>query len=117
MEVLLKKSKITSTIFNQIGIASISQLITYDILGFCINKGYRWIVLYYNETNDLKKFRLIKKVETKASGLDQLVCEIEFYGDSPTGTYRLDNNFNQETWLDKLLAVRDTALSKGQFYL
>jgi hypothetical protein len=118
MEVLLKKTKITSSILNQCAVAFLNQLMSYEVLGYCVLKAKRWIVLYNSKTNDLKKFPLIKNVkQQEATPPRKPEFEITYYDDSLSGFYRSENNAEMESQAKNILLVRDKAFEKGQFYI
>jgi hypothetical protein len=66
MEVILKKSKITKAIFNQIQFATIDQLKVSKVLGWVdAGKEGTFIVLYDGPMNILYKFRMFKEVKLR----------------------------------------------------
>ena len=62
MEILLKKTIITKSIIEQVLPPDINKLDLYNILGFCIFKKYKWILLYNDCSNDLRKLRMYNTV-------------------------------------------------------
>lgn len=62
MEVVLKKAKITKSIFKQIVRPSVNKMITYDVLGWVVDK-YKYILFYEPNENKLAKFYYFIDVE------------------------------------------------------
>lgn len=118
MEVLLKKAKITISILRQCPIASLKQLTTFEILGYCNVYGRRWILLYNAETNELTKFILMKSVEPNGPPSRQKPeFVIRYFDESNPNHYVAENDAELAGWIEKILAVRDRAFAKGQFYI
>ena len=118
MEVLLKKTKITSSILAQCGGASIPELINYEVLGYCMWKGSKWIVLYYKEKSDLKKFPMFKDIEQfETTPPRKPHYDIVLYDKSSFGSYRTENNEEMAATVKQILQVADEAFEKGQFYI
>src|ERR1035437_6494922 len=92
MEVILKKTKVTSSILKQTLIAKVIDLETFEVLGFCISKNQKWIVLYKSSTNELRKYIMIKEVcvETDHSDKPNWV-KVKFGGNWASLSYQTGN--------------------------
>lgn len=63
MDVVLRKTKITKSIMDQMQELPIAQVYTYTNLGWCIHRGIRYMVFFQNETHDIRKYKWIQAVE------------------------------------------------------
>jgi hypothetical protein len=125
MEVLLKKSKITSSILKQTLIASFSNLKTYDVIGFCVVKGDKWIVLYESSTKEIRKFLMFKdvviEVENKPDGqgnLEELFyVVVKFEGRYLNKKFISTDKSEAEESLTLFNDIKLKAKTKGQFFI
>lgn len=110
MEVILKKIKINLSVFNQIMVAGISDFMIYKPLGFCVVKGHKWIVLYNEETNQIRKF-LTFKLESES--------DTSFIIKFPTAstTVKFDSIQEKVESFVAMIYVKDKANELGQFFI
>jgi hypothetical protein len=118
MEVLLKKSKITSSVLAQTLIASISDLKSSKVLGWCVYKKHKYIVLYNSQTNELRKYFLFKEVKSQIEHINKpFSVWVDFGIGLNSLTYTtIDQNESQEL-LELLEKVKQQAIMIGQFFL
>ena len=110
MEIILKKTKITSSILKQTLIANYIDLKTSEFLGWCIHNEICWMVFYKN--NSLSKFPKIKKiVETPDNSLLLIVVS----GGEQTYTFTSKEQYNDRLKMFKEL--KHSADKITQFYI
>lgn len=63
MEVLLKKTKITKSIFNQMQKAHSKDFHLYKVLGFCLVNEKKWILLYDEKLSTPLKYDFITNIK------------------------------------------------------
>lgn len=118
MEVIIKKAKITSSIFNQMLIASSLNLRTFNVLGFCVFKNAKWIVLYEPSTNGLRKYPYIKDVYNEKDDYNKkLVVRINFEGRFNDEIYVVNDDQEGLDFFQKIKTVMRESTIKGQFYI
>jgi len=62
MEVILKKTKITSKILDQVlTISPLQEKSGFELLGWCIHNHSRYAVYYSNKSNDLRKVNIFNQ--------------------------------------------------------
>lgn len=110
MEVILKRTKITRSIMNQIVWASVSELKTFDVLGTCIYDGRSYIVLYSDTM--LRVYPLYKEIVHDDNAVKLIFggryVAIHFTTSSLKESIELSNFFKE---------LKQIALEKGQFFL
>lgn len=115
MEVVLKKSKITASILKQVPLASVSEIIAFEVLGFCKYNDARWIVLYSSASNELRRYPY--PVSIISHDIDETA--------RPYITVKFDNKHQPldytckpgENLIQMFEQLRDAAIAKGQFYI
>ena len=110
MEILLKKTKVTKSIVEQLLPPDINKLDLYNVLGFCIFKKYKWILLYNDCSNDLRKllwFNKIKLNDSTSIILDR-GCTLR------AETHIVDSPINL---LNIFEDIKSKSLEKGQIFL
>ena len=116
MEVILKKSKLTSGILTQTVVATYAELDTFDVIGWCVHKNLKRIILYNNNTHELRKYLMIKEVSTEIYYMQHRVC-IRFEGNVNSLIYNTKNDEESKVVYDKFIKLRTEALTKGQFFI
>lgn len=118
MEVILKKTKITGSILGQTLTASLIDLEQCDVLGFCVYKNLKWMVLYKLSTNELRKYLMFREAmaETDYSSKPYFV-KVKFDGGIMTKTYQARDEAESERFVKVLNGIKHRALTAGQFYL
>jgi hypothetical protein len=126
MEVILKKSKITSSIFNQSLIVSkYSDIKDLEVLGWCIHKSTRYIVFY--DSSEGLIYRMM--YHTTVSMSDDWI-QVDNHGRRQlfwvvrVSSERLSPNvyqFTTEQEAKEIVQIYETVIKqakeKGQFYL
>lgn len=114
MEIFIKKSKLTKSIFDQSHGVSQSDITSYEVLGFVFYKGVNWIVFYNKETGLVK--RLLMFIRTEKIVEERAFVNVIF------GNKYIPKRFYMEEdkldgFIEVLERVRKEAKEKGQFYL
>ena len=115
MEVILKRSKITASIINQTGFANLIQLSSFEVLGFCIVKSVKYIVLYNGNTNELKKYMMYKNADVMLT--DKLKVSVNYGGNWVSSCYTLESEQRVSEVMVILKKVKFEAERKGQFFI
>lgn len=116
MELILKKSKITSGILTQTVLASYSELKTFDVIGWCVHKNHKWIILYNHNTHELRKYLMIKEISTDVYYMQHRTI-IRFEGNVNCLTYNAKDDEESQDIYNEFNKVRTEALSRGQFFI
>jgi hypothetical protein len=118
MEIILKKSKITNSILNQTLIANVIDLKTADVLGFCVIKNQKWIVLYKSATNELKKYLMFKEVVAETDHSDKPTwVKVNFGGIWVSKSYQTENEEGSKEFVKLMNTIKHKAENCGQFFL
>lgn len=130
MEVLLKKTKVTSTIMNQVLRGSNSLYLSneaYSVLGWCIHKNEKKIVLQNQENSLLflfypeNKSKVVSNNEQEPDGRGGWVFPLYWYLKGECRGNTLSYKFPTEELAKEARLRYDDFLkqvdSKGQFYL
>ena len=129
MEVILKKTKITSNIIKQTNSANVSDLKTFEVLGWCNYKvgkhTHKYILLYKSATQELRVylyFRDLKEVYINDDrGRDYYTPE-KFNLETKTPNY-VDKVYTflkedeRDNFKKLLLEIKHQADIKGQIYV
>jgi hypothetical protein len=117
MEVILKKTKITNSIINQTLIAGSFDLLSFEILGFCVVKKYKWIILYKSSTNELRKYPYIKDVyyDDNKNYDTNIRVRVNFEGKINDITYISETE--NLLLFKKIKEIKNNTILKGQFYI
>jgi len=117
MEIILKKTNITSTILNQVQPATIDDMVNSDVIGWCIDKGGLKKILFYNQSNNsLSWYVYFSEVKP----IDDTTFDVSYK--TPRGnTYHQKYNYqHKDTFADMYTFfnnIKQEAESKGQFFL
>lgn len=118
MEVILKRTKITKAIFSQIQVASLKSIKTNIILGYCIIKGEKWVLLYDEEEKNIKKYPQIYQVKFEVSpDGKQFTTVVYFSANYISRRYVFDSIEACRNATDLISLLKDSFFSKGQIYL
>ncbi len=119
MEVILKKSKITKSIFNQIDKLKLDEIDLIEPIGWCLVDGIKYAIFYNTETNLLSKFALKFEVKFYQVPLSQNLYDLHLtFGDKYKTTPLRVDSIEQCKWLNEFLkGIQNLAEEKGQFYL
>ena len=122
MEVLLKKSKITTGILAQALTASVTDLRYSEVLGWCMYKKLkqhsRYIVLYNSKTNELRKYLMFDELTTEHDHSSNPFSVKVYFGVHYNSLWYQTADDSESTELIKVLEkVKQQALTAGQFYI
>lgn len=113
MEVKIKNLKITTSILNQtenINPFFVSEL---KVLGWCLHKEMKFIVLYDKESSTLKKIKYYTSVESS----DGLSIQLNRTNKDETEVFYTSSLEENSKEMITLENVRIEAEEKGQFYI
>lgn len=122
MEVLLKKSKITKQILNQVRLITLTQIAEYRVLGWCYDgskNNVSYIVFYSSRENILYKFPRKVRVEVQMSAQKTNRYYLEFYH-NVLGRLDTDGDFDEDTIsliMSNIEKMQQEAEELGQFYI
>lgn len=121
MEVVLKKTKITSSILSQSEKATISDMINETIIGWCVFKDNKYIVLYDSVKNLLYKYKFFNNLYEGSESFDgefqgkfRLKVIVDFGEDF---YYQFDTKEELKAAEKLITSTKKTAIEKGQFYI
>jgi len=118
MEIILKKSKITNSILAQTITASTSDLKSSDVLGWCVYKKHKYIVLYDSVTNELRKYLMFKEVSAESKyTFEPFSVKVYFGIEFNSLHYQTKNELESQELIEQLEEVKQQAIIKGQFFL
>lgn len=125
MEVQLKKTKISKSILSQTVRCSDIDLNIGAVLGWCIFKSTKYIVLYRHDINQLSKFPYFKDIEFGDNYHDTLSInkisshwvKIKLYGNYVPLNYNCKTTEEMNIFISSLNQIKLKAETLGQFYI
>lgn len=122
MEVILKKTKITTSILKQTLRSTEIELGVADVLGWCIYDKQKYIVLYNSATKTLSKFPMFKDTSVEPRYKDSstptdFLVEIKLGGNYVSIKHVFGTQEEVDEFLKNLKQVKHFAEIKGQFYV
>ncbi|QTV05366.1 hypothetical protein [Faecalibacter bovis] len=118
VEVILKKTKISSTILKQTikTTYSLSKNKNYEILGWCLYNNIKTAVFYNKNDNTIKKCELYTNIMIKDNILI-LKFQSKDNNDNYTKSkeYKDINQLNED--YENLKSIHKNIIDKGQFYI
>ena len=117
MEVVLKKTKLTNSIMSQVLTLQPTEKTGFSSLGFCVYKKTKWIVLYNEDNNELRKYPMFTKVEKL---IDHSPNPFQVRVTFPTFVarpYTLLSDNEVKNLISFFNSVKDDAIDKGQIFL
>lgn len=122
MELILKKTKLTSSIINQILRANELALKTYSVVGWCIHQKIKWVILYDENTKDLKKYLI--PVDVKIEGLTgsstlphEVYLKVDFGSKYTPLHYRYPTEEEAKEFMGHIRKIKRLAETVGQFFI
>jgi len=121
MDVILKKSKITGAVITQSMLCKIDDLVDSKIIGWCIFKTVKFIIIYFESQNIIKKFpllytlRIYPKDEENPESSKWIVSVNYSY--QTRVDYLFDNEDQAKQTETKINEGKKIAVQKGQFYI
>jgi hypothetical protein len=117
MEVLLKKFKITASILAQTLIADVANLKSEFVLGWCIYKKHKYIILYNSLTTELRKYPMPKIVVLEYDNYNKkFTVRVEFTEHLTHHIYNMGDETLNDAFAVELKNVKGRAESAGQFF-
>lgn len=116
MELILKKTKLTSSILTQTVLASYADIKTFDVIGWCVHKNHKRIVLYNHDTQELRKYPMIKDIKSEVYYMQHRTV-IRFDGNFNSAVYNTKDDEESQVIYNEFNKVRTDALTKGQFFI
>jgi hypothetical protein len=116
MEVILKKSKITSSIISQTTYCSLSELNKFNVIGFCFNKENKYIVFYRSDTKELRKFVSFKSASYKKE-YEKHIITVCLGGNYVDKNYQFDSEDEAIKILSNLKKALHESVVLGQFFI
>ena len=117
MEVLLKKSKITNSILTQTLEASFSDIKKFKTLGFCVFNKRRYIILYNEDTNELRKFPMIRDVIKSPGNQESLIVKTIFGHNYIPRIFKCEDKEGVEKVMQTFKDIKRHAIANGQIFL
>jgi len=117
MEVILKKVKITSSILNQVLILKADDLKSFEVLGYCVLKNDKWIVLYNASTNELRKTLMFKEVLIDNGHSSPFHIKVIFPSKYAPRYYDGKNDSDCQEFIKLMNQIKHQAEEKGQFFI
>jgi hypothetical protein len=112
MEVILKKTKITSTLINQIEHFYPCELNYKNVLGFVIHSKKKYIILYDSKINRLCKLYYNTELEELKDFNSYFLVTLSSY----TKFIRFDNKELAEYFIKSINLCKAEAIVKGQIF-
>jgi len=126
MEVILKKTKITSSVFKQTLRSTETDLNIGEILGWCLYKNSKYIVCYRSDIKGLSYYPLFKEIEfgkSYAPNEQYVNIEIGYWVKVKLGGNYIPLNYSTKSedeknkFIETLTNAKHNAEIKGQFFL
>lgn len=125
MEVQLKKTKISKSILSQTVRCSDIDLTNGDVLGWCIFKNLKYIVIYRHDINQLSKFPLFRDIEfgnnyhynLHSNTISSHWVKIKLDGNYVPLNYNCKTIEETNIFISSLNQIKLKAENLGQFYI
>ena len=115
MEASVRKTKITGSMLPQTLVASLDDLRNFQILGFCLHKGKRWIVL--SKEPDLRKYPFFSSAAPDSDfAKTSFWTKVVFTGFSPN-TYKTESLEKSTELAQFFNDLKQQAIAAGQFFI
>jgi hypothetical protein len=118
MQVILKKTKITKSIFNQTMTVNANDLPLYEVIGFCVINSIKWILLYNSNTNELRKYVLFVDLKKEFNNSDNIFTVKVILGSNYTPmSYSSNSEIESLEFIKKLTNIKNKSISLGQIFI
>lgn len=119
MEVILKKTKITSSILKQSLRSTKGDLASGEILGWCMYNGAKYIVCYLNMIVSIYPMfvDIVKTSYPKDGSNVEYRIEVKLGGRYVSLLYYNNNEDSADAFVSTLKRAKRTAEQAGQFYI
>lgn len=115
MEVILRRTKINTSIFNQTVIISAQELKESITLGWVIAKKEKWILFYNADKNLLSKLRYIVGITDPF--VNECKLSVFFGGRYSTKEYLFDNDDKKRLFKLRLIQIKEEVDNLGQIFI
>jgi hypothetical protein len=121
MEILLKKTKITKAILEQIVSTNYTECQEYSknpdsILGWCIVKDVRWVIFYNQISNKVSKLPLYQ-IYKNDTGNGEFLLHCWHNTRFIQKIYSFDTEEERDLRKTQFEKIAEMALTKGQFFI
>jgi hypothetical protein len=118
MEVILKKTKITSAVFKQTLTANSFDFETFEVLGFCVINNQKWILMYKSSTKELRKYLMFTDLKNEVNNSDlRYTVKVIFDNNYVPKTYATKDENESLDFIKTLNTVKHKAVTHGQIFL
>lgn len=126
MEIILKKTKITSSILKQTLRSTEDDLKISDVLGWCIYNKMKYMILYRDDLKSLSKYPIYKEIEVGENRdtsnnyeiiKDGFWVKVKLDGNYVPLSYTCSDESEKDSFIETLGRVKNTALIEGQFFI
>jgi hypothetical protein len=119
IELILKKTKINSTILAQSLNCNLIDLKEQTILGWCVYKNQKYIIVYFKETYVIKKYELFTSLEEieDITGAEYKFNFKVWYASERCHYYQRKSLELRNQSIEILKEAKFKATEKGQFYI
>lgn len=121
MEVILKKSKITTSILKQCLRSTENDFKAGEILGWCIIGQLKYIVCYRSDIKGLSKFPMFKDLVSEKRnqpqhGFDNYAVNVSIGSGYTPIVYACSTEEEKDSFIALLKKVKHNAECRGQFF-
>ncbi len=122
MEVILKKTKITSAILKQTLKSTSIDLSVGEVLGWCLYNKLKYIICYRIDLTSLSIFPFYKELTTEERtkerhGTEEFIVKIHLGGNYVPIQYSDKTKEGHEKFIEILKIAKHKAETKGQFFI
>ena len=115
MDVLIKRTKLTKSIFKQIVSADLDAVRDYKVLGWCIpDNKVRWIVL--QKDGDLRRIPYVMDTRISTGEYESIATIFFSTGFSPWH-FKCSSEIEAADVVNSFIVMKQMAVKEGQFYL
>ena len=118
MEVILKKTKITSSILKQALRSTSIDLSVGEILGWCVyGKFGKYIVCYRSDTKGLSIYPMFKDIDSAHVENNAYTVQVKLGGNYIPLKYACTDENVKNNFVEILKKAKHTAETRGQFFI
>lgn len=122
MEVILKKTKITTSILKQALRSTEVDLNVGEVLGWCLFGKAKYIVCYRSDVKGLSIFPMFKEIKVEQKYKDSsenktFLVEVNLGGNYVPLKYTCSNESDKTRFIEALNKAKHNAETRGQFFI
>ena len=118
MEVILKKTKITTSILKQTLRSTAMDLSVGDILGWCVyGKFGKYIVCYRNDTKVVSIYPMFKDIGSVHVENNAYTVQVKLGGGFLPFKYTCTDENDKNKFIETLKKAKNIAEARGQFFV